>query len=148
MKISERLKSLRLESGKTQKEVAQELDILTEAYRRWENGRSNPKKTVWKNLPKYLMFRLVIFWVRQTFVHQIEFIILWNNYLNPGKRILLIMESQLEQQKEDNKIIHLKNSLVPYEIATEQALSAGLEKAILIILKLLLFTGIKILIMI
>lgn len=91
MKISERLKSLRLESGKTQKEVAQELDILTEAYRRWENGRSNPKKTVWKNLPKYLMFRLVIFWVRQTFVHQIEFIILWNNYLNPGKRILLII---------------------------------------------------------
>ncbi|MDG4967419.1 XRE family transcriptional regulator [Lactococcus lactis] len=127
MKISERLKSLRLESGKTQKEVAQELDILTEAYRRWENGRSNPKKDSLEKLAK-------VFNVSVSYL-------LGETNLRSSNRIYNIMEqlskprqentinyaeSQLEQQKQDNKIIQLKNSLIPYEVATEKALSAGL----------------------
>lgn len=127
MKISERLKSLRLESGKTQKEVAQELDILTEAYRRWENGRSNPKKDSLEKLAKVFTVS-VSYLLGETNIRSSNRIYNIMEQLSEPRQENTInyAESQLEQQKEDNKIIHLKNSLVPYEIATEQALSAGL----------------------
>lgn len=44
MELSERLKTLRLEAGYTQKELASKLDKSYQIYQTWENGKRNPKK--------------------------------------------------------------------------------------------------------
>lgn len=44
MEVSKRLKTLRLDAGYTQKEIAEKLNVLRTNYRRWENGERNPKK--------------------------------------------------------------------------------------------------------
>ena len=42
MEFSERLKSLRLEAGLTQKEIATKFEISQPTYAQWENGRRKP----------------------------------------------------------------------------------------------------------
>lgn len=41
-KFEERLKELRIESGKTQKQLAQELETTDDSIFSWEKGRSQP----------------------------------------------------------------------------------------------------------
>ena len=42
MEFSERLKSLRLEAGLTQKEIAEKFNIKQPNYQQWESGKRNP----------------------------------------------------------------------------------------------------------
>lgn len=53
MEITQRLKNLRKELGITQQEVAENLGILKESYRRWEIGKSNPSKQNLEKLSKF-----------------------------------------------------------------------------------------------
>lgn len=39
----ERLKSLRLEAGLTQKQIAEKLEIKQQSYAQWESGRTKPR---------------------------------------------------------------------------------------------------------
>ena len=41
--LPERLKSLRLETKLTQKEIAEKLGVSQQSYALWENGKRNPK---------------------------------------------------------------------------------------------------------
>lgn len=127
MTISERLKSLRLATGKTQKEIAEQLSILPEAYRRWENGRSNPKKDSLEKLAKVFNVS-VSYLLGETNIRSSYEIIEIMEQLNEPRQenTLIYAKEQLSEQKYEEKFIELKKSLVPYQQATEQALSAGL----------------------
>lgn len=41
----ERLKSLRLAAGLTQKQIAEKLEIKQQSYAQWESGRTKPRST-------------------------------------------------------------------------------------------------------
>lgn len=49
MELKEKLKELRLEHERTQKDVAQGLGIIVQTYQKYESGQRNPKlKTLMK----------------------------------------------------------------------------------------------------
>lgn len=49
----ERLKSLRLEAGLTQKEIAEKLKIKQQSYSRWENSTSKPSRKTLEILSEF-----------------------------------------------------------------------------------------------
>lgn len=52
--LKDRLKSIRLEKGLTQKEVAEKLNVSQVMYQKWEKGVRNPKEETIERLAKAL----------------------------------------------------------------------------------------------
>lgn len=130
MNLSERLKELRTEKNLTQKQIALKLNVAYQVYQRWEKGERQPKKESIENLAN--VFNVSVGYL------------LGETNIKSGSEIDEIMEKlkvprqqktiqfakkQLIEQTEEDKIVHLYNSLIPYEVEEEQALSAGRGEA-------------------
>ncbi|GAA3266343.1 Transcriptional regulator XRE family [Lactococcus lactis subsp. lactis] len=130
MNLSERLKELRTEKKLTQKKIALKLNVAYQVYQRWEKGERQPKKESIENLAT--VFNVSVGYL------------LGETNIKSGSEIDEIMEKlkvprqqktiqfakkQLIEQTEEDKIVQLHNSLIPYEIEEEQSLSAGRGEA-------------------
>ncbi|MGV8956220.1 XRE family transcriptional regulator [Lactococcus lactis] len=126
MEFPERLKQLRNESKLTQVEVAKYLDIGQSAYANYEKGANMPLAANLKKLAELFNVSMS-FLLGETNVRSTYKIVNIMEQLSEPRQENTInyAETQLQEQKQDNKIIQLKSSLVPYEQVTEQALSAG-----------------------
>lgn len=126
MELSQILKQLRLELGYTQKEVAQHLKILPEAYRRWENGRSNPKKDSLENLAKFFNVS-VSYLLGETNIRKTSEINEIMEALSQPRQKKLIKygKNQLKEQETENNIISFNNALYAYNVHYNQGFSAG-----------------------
>ncbi|AYG02055.1 XRE family transcriptional regulator [Lactococcus allomyrinae] len=119
MDIQKRLKEIRLERGLTQKELANKIGKSYQIYQTWENGSRNPKEDNLRQLADALE-------VSYEYLTDTEILPIYQKLSSDKKKKTIIYaESQLELQKEDNKIIQFKKSLISYEVEEEQALSAG-----------------------
>ncbi|USI67009.1 helix-turn-helix domain-containing protein (plasmid) [Lactococcus petauri] len=126
MEITQRLKELRKELGLTQQEVAEQLNILKESYRRWENGHSNPNKTSLEKLAKFYEVS-ASYLLGETDVRSGTEI---NNIMEQlsqprQKETLDFAKNKLIEQQKENNIISFNNSLFGYPVLSDQALSAG-----------------------
>lgn len=126
MELSERLKNLREEGNYSQVFMADILDVSQGAYQKWESGARFPKFEQQKKLANF-------------FDVSISYLIGETNIKKPVK-ILDIMdklsevnqeetisfaEKKLEEQEAAHTIIPIRESLFPYEVEEENALSAG-----------------------
>lgn len=130
MKVSEKLKELRLESNKTQQEVAKELNVLVESYRRWENGRSNPKKDSLEKLAK--VFNVSVgYLLGETKLRSSTKIneIMEKLSDHRQEKTINYAENQLIEQEQENKVISIHQSTFSYNVLEEVALSAGLGES-------------------
>ena len=119
MNFSERLKKARKNKNYTQEELAQKLGITKQGYRRYEQNIGFPRENILRQICEILE-------VDSHYLLNTE-ILPYYQKLSEARQIEAVefTKSKLQEQKQDNKIIHLKNSLVPYEQVTEHALSAG-----------------------
>ncbi|RZI47846.1 XRE family transcriptional regulator [Lactococcus kimchii] len=130
MNFSTRLRELRKKKGLTQSELAKKLNVTYRAIQKYESGEGKPRNTNLVALAK-------IFDVSVSYL-------LGETNVNPKFSIAEVMEElneqrqektykfakkQLTEQNEENKIVQLSNSLIPYEVEEEQALSAGMGEA-------------------
>jgi transcriptional regulator with XRE-family HTH domain len=119
MKFSERLKKARKDKGYTQEQLAKIIGVSKQAYRLYEQDRGTPREKVLDTLCEILdvdshyLFNTEIlpFYQKLSEPHQVEAVEFTKN--------------KLKEQNEEQKVISLNNSLIPYEVEEEQALSAG-----------------------
>ena len=130
LNFSQRLKELRLEYGYTQTVLADLLGVSYAAIQKYEAGLGKPRA---KNLEK----------LAKIFDVSVSYLLGETNSRSSNKiydiieqlsedrqdNTLKYAEHQLKEQKEEVNIINLHNSLIPYEIEEEQALSAGRGEA-------------------
>ena len=130
MNFSQRLKELRLEYGYTQTVLADLLGVSYAAIQKYEADLGKPRA---KNLEK----------LAKIFDVSVSYLLGETNSRSSNKiydiieqlsedrqdNTLKYAENQLKEQKEEVNIINLHNSLIPYEIEEEQALSAGRGEA-------------------
>lgn len=109
MELAQKLKELRSKNNLTQKELADKLGILPEVYRKWENGRGNPKK---KSLEKIAnAYNMTYEQLTNTEILPIY------KELSPKKQNKIIeFAKKLEDEDEDDRY--------PYDVIN-QGLSAG-----------------------
>ncbi|WDA67546.1 XRE family transcriptional regulator [Lactococcus lactis] len=126
MEFSKRLKELRKENGYTQKSISEMLGIKQPPYQRWESGKSMPTAANLELLAKTFNVS-VSYLLGETDVRDSYEIVEIMEQLNKPrqKETIDFAKNKLIEQNEENKIIILNNSLVPYEVEEEQALSAG-----------------------
>lgn len=127
MEFPERLKELRLEAKLTQVEVSKYLNIRQSAYVNYEKGTNMPLASNLKKLAQ--LFNVSISYllgetnVRSAF----EIVEIMENLSKPRQeKTVNFARKELEEQEEENNIIQIRTSLIPYEVEEEQALSAGL----------------------
>ncbi|MBK5077293.1 helix-turn-helix transcriptional regulator [Lactococcus lactis] len=127
MNLSERLKSLRLEQGYTQKELANKLGIAYQNIQKYEKGIAKPLNKNLENLAEVFQVS-VSYLMGETNIRSSNRINEIMEQLSEPRQeeTINFAEEKLIEQNSENKIIQLRSSLVSYEVATEQALSAGL----------------------
>ncbi|MGF7496658.1 helix-turn-helix domain-containing protein [Lactococcus lactis] len=126
MNLSERLKELRTEKKLTQKQIALKLNVAYQVYQRWEKGERQPKKESIENLAN--VFNVSVgYLLGETNIKSGSEIdeIMEKLKVPRQQRTIQFAKKQLIEQTEEDKIVHLYNSLIPYEVEEEQALSAG-----------------------
>lgn len=127
MELSEKLKELRLEQKYTQQEIADKLGIIVESYRKYELGKRQPGKKSLEKLARVFDVS-VSYLLGETNIRDTYEIVEIMEQLNKPRQeeTLDFAKNKLIEQNSENKIIQLRNSLISYEVATDQALSAGL----------------------
>lgn len=126
MELSERLKELRLEQKYTQQEVADKLGIIVESYRKYELGKRQPGKKSLEKLARVFNVSVSYLLGETNMRGTYEIVEIMEQLNKPRqKETIDFAKNKLIEQNEENKIIILNNSLVPYEVEEEQALSAG-----------------------
>jgi phage repressor protein C with HTH and peptisase S24 domain len=120
MNLAERLKSLRKEAGLTQKEIAVKLDILQEAYRRWENEKSNPTQDSLLKLAKVFNVS-VSYLLGESNVRSANLIDEIMNDLNEERQHKVIKYAKNQLTEQDS----IKEPIQLYKINVYHALSAG-----------------------
>lgn len=130
MDFSTRIKELRKKEGLSQADLAKKINVTYRAIQKYESGEGKPRNANLIALAK-------VFNVNVSFL-------LGETNINPKFQINSIMEElsehrqettynfaskQLEEQNEEDKIVQLHNSLIPYEVEEEQSLSAGRGEA-------------------
>ena len=116
-----RFKKVRKKANLTQKQVADKLGIKYQVYQRWESGK------VLVRDPEMLEKLAFVLGTTVEYLTNTEILPIYQQLSESRQaNTISFATEQLEEQKEDNKIIQIKNSLMPYEVATEQALSFGL----------------------
>lgn len=128
MKLFERIKFLRLESGKTQKQISAELNIDPSAYRRWESGRSNPKKDSLEKLAKVFNVS-VSYLLGETDVKSSSELIEMMEHL-PTDRQEKVLEVVEQVAENDGLSLHVTRDEIELHkyYVLPQALSAGYGK--------------------
>lgn len=126
MNLPERLKKLRKEHSLTQKNLAEKLNIAQPRILEWEKGKRNPNKESLESLSKVFNVS-VSYLLGETNIKSSSDIDEIMEKLEPSrqKKTIEFAENQLIEQNQEYKLIQLHNSLVPYEVEEEQALSAG-----------------------
>lgn len=116
-----RFRKVRKKANLTQKQVADKLGIKYQVYQRWESGK------VLVRDPEMLEKLAFVLGTTVEYLTNTEILPIYQQLSESRQaNTISFATEQLEKQKQDNKIIQIKNSLIPYEVATEQALSAGL----------------------
>lgn len=130
MNLSERLKELRAEQNLTQKQIALKLNVAYQVYQRWEKGERQPKKESIENLANVLNVS-VGYLLGETNIKSGSEIdeIMEKLKIPRQQKTIEFAKEQLIEQTEEDKIVQLHNSLIPYEVEEEQALSAGRGEA-------------------
>jgi transcriptional regulator with XRE-family HTH domain len=122
--LSERLKTLRLEAGYTQKEIAEKLDKPYQTYQRWEKGKSNPNKGSLQKLAK--VFNVpVSYLLGETDVRNLATLNEAVSQLD-GNNNNLIDFTQRLLKEQAQPLIPSKSQLFAFEVDNENELSAGL----------------------
>jgi phage repressor protein C with HTH and peptisase S24 domain len=126
MNLPERLKKLRKEQKLTQKNLAEKLNIAQPRILEWEKGKRNPNKESLESLSKVFNVS-VSYLLGESNIKSGSDIDEIMEQLEPPRqrKTIEFAENQLIEQNQETKIIQLHNSLVPYEVEEEQALSAG-----------------------
>lgn len=132
MEFSERLKQLRLESGYTQKELAKKINLSSQgAYRKYETGEGKPRAAKIEKLA--LIFNVsTSYLLGETDIRTGTEINSIMEKLSESrqKEILDFAKNKLIEQQRESNIIMFNQSLVNYEVLSDQALSAGKRNGI------------------
>ena len=130
MDFSHRLKELRKENGYTQKELAEKLGFAYQNLQKYENGSAKPLNKNLKMLAKIFNVS-VSYLLGETNIRSANKINSIMEQLSDSRQdeTIEFAENKLKEQEEENIIIHFRNSLIPYEVEEEQALSAGRGEA-------------------
>lgn len=115
-----RFKKVRKKANLTQKQVADKLGIKYQVYQRWETGK------VLVRDPEMLKQLAFILGTTVEYLTNTEILPIYQQ-LSESRQANTISYAteQLKVQNEEDKVIQLNNSLIPYEVEEEQALSAG-----------------------
>ena len=117
---TKRLKSLRKKLGYTQKDVALKLRVTQQNYQKWESGFTKSPTTE------------TIIELANIFNKSVEY--LTNTEILPiyqalsetrQSELVSIAEEKLKEQLNENKVIPFIDNLIPYQVISEQSLSAG-----------------------
>lgn len=126
MEFHEILKNLRKNSGITQVQMAQKLNLASQgAYRKYETGEGFPQ------LERLLLIAQIFnvsvgYLLGETNIKNNEINNIMEQLNDPRQeKTVKYAKNLLIEQNEESKVISLNNSLVPYEVEEEQALSAG-----------------------
>lgn len=119
MKFSERLKKARKDKGYTQEQLAKIIGVSKQAYRLYEQDRGTPREKVLDTLCEILD-------VDSHYLFNTEILPFYQELSEPHQvEAVEFTKNKLKEQNEEQKIISLNNSLIPYEVEEEEALSAG-----------------------
>ncbi|QSR03139.1 helix-turn-helix transcriptional regulator (plasmid) [Lactococcus sp. LG1074] len=126
MELSERLKNLREEGNYSQVFMADILDVSQGAYQKWESGARFPKIEQQKKLAEFFDVS-ISYLIGETNIKKATRIMdIMDKLSEPNQEeTISFAQRKLEEQEEENNIIQIHSSLVPYEVEEEQALSAG-----------------------
>lgn len=126
MELSERLKNLREEGKYSQVFMADILDVSQGAYQKWESGTRFPKIEQQKKLAEFFDVS-ISYLIGETNIKKATRIMdIMDKLSEPNQEeTISFAQRKLEEQDEENNIIQIHSSLVPYEVEEEQALSAG-----------------------
>lgn len=126
MEFSERLKQLRLESGYTQKELAKKIETAQSSYVNYEKGYNKPRASKIEKLA--LIFNVsTSYLLGETDIRTGTEINSIMEKLSESrqKEILDFAKNKLIEQQRENNILMFNQSLVNYEVLSDQALSTG-----------------------
>lgn len=130
MNLSERLKSLRLERGYSQKELGEKLGIAYQTIQKYEKGIAKPLN---KNLEKLAeVFQVpVSYLIGETNIRSSDKINKIMEKLSEPRQeeTISFAQKKLDEQEQENKVININQPLVSYKALEEVALSAGLGEA-------------------
>ncbi|MFZ1782585.1 MAG: helix-turn-helix transcriptional regulator, partial [Lactococcus raffinolactis] len=126
MNISDRIKSLRIEKGNTQLEIAEKLGIIVESYRKYELGSRIPAKKSLEKLANVFDVS-VSYLIGETNIKHIDKINQKIDSLseNRQQKVFDYIDKQYYEQEIESNVVHLRNDLIPYQVIFEQSLSAG-----------------------
>ncbi|MEY8515214.1 XRE family transcriptional regulator [Lactococcus taiwanensis] len=124
MDTNSRFKIVRKKANLTQKQVAEKLGIKYQVYQRWESGKVQVRD------PEMLNKLASVLGTTVEYLTNTEILPIYQQLSETRQaNTISFATKQLEEQKNENKIIQLQDSLVPYEVEEEQALSAGRGEA-------------------
>lgn len=126
MELSERLKNLREEGNYSQVFMADILDVSQGAYQKWESGARFPKIEQQKRLAEFFDVSISYLIGETNIKKSTRIMDIMDKLSEPNQEeTISFAQRKLEEQEEENNIIQIHSSLVPYEVEEEQALSAG-----------------------
>lgn len=106
-----RFRKVRKKANLTQKQVADKLGIKYQVYQRWESGK------VLVRDPEMLEKLAFVLGTTVEYLTNTEILPIYQQLSESRQaNTISFATEQLEEQKQDNKIIQIKNSLIPYEI--------------------------------
>ena len=117
---TKRLKSLRKKLGYTQKDVALKLRVTQQNYQKWESGFTNSPTT------ETIIELANIFNTSVEYLTNTEILPIYQALSETRQSELVsIAEEKLKEQLNENKVIPFIDNLIPYQVISEQSLSAG-----------------------
>ena len=115
-----RLKSLRKKLGYTQKDVALKLRVTQQNYQKWESGFTKSPTT------ETIIELANIFNTSVEYLTNTEILPIYQALSETRQSELVsIAEEKLKEQLNENKVIPFIDNLIPYQVISEQSLSAG-----------------------
>lgn len=119
MNFSERLKKARNNKGYTQEQLAKIIGVSIQAYRLYEQNGTTPRDKILQKLCETLE-------VKPDYLFNTEILPLYQKLSEERqKESIDFVHEKLEEQENETKVIHFRNTLIPYHVEEEQALSAG-----------------------
>ena len=117
---TKRLKSLRKKLGYTQKDVALKLRVTQQNYQKWESGFTKSPTT------ETIIELVHIFNTSVEYLTNTEILPIYQALSETRQSELVsIAEEKLKEQLNENKVIPFIDNLIPYQVISEQSLSAG-----------------------
>ncbi|MCJ2003202.1 XRE family transcriptional regulator [Lactococcus carnosus] len=117
---TKRLKSLRKKLEYTQKDVALKLKVTQQNYQKWESGFTKSPTT------ETIIELANIFNTSVEYLTNTEILPIYQALSETRQNELVsIAEKKLKDQLNENKVIPFIDNLIPYQVISEQSLSAG-----------------------